>query len=151
MTDVQKFLMGSGVKSFSFAAIGDTVKGEIESLEMQQQRDFKTGDPLWWDPETKQQPKMQLRIVLQTDIRDEDDENDDGRRGVYVRGQLQQAVREAIKKAGVDKIEEGGTLVVKFDAEGTAPGPKLNKPKIYTAAYKPPSITPAAVAVDDLI
>lgn len=148
-TDIQQFILGSGVKSFSFAAIGDTVRGTIESLELQQQRDFKTNEPLWWDPDTKQQPKMHLRVVLQTELRDEED--DDGRRGVYIKGQMQQAVRDAIKKAGANQIKEGGTLAVKFDAEGKAPKEGLNKPKIYSAAYKPPEEQPAAVAVDDLI
>lgn len=148
MTDVQQFLMQSGVKSFAFEKVGDTAKGVIESLEMQQQRGFTDGEPLWWDDE-KTQPKKQLRIVLKTDAHDDDD--DDGRRAIYVKSFMQQAVRDAIRAAGAEKIEEGGTLAVRFDSEGEPPKKGLNPPKYYRAQYQPPTITPAAVAVDDLI
>lgn len=150
MTDVNQFLLASGVPSFKFKQIGSTVKGQIISLDMQQQNDFESGAPLWWD-EAKTQPRMQLRIVLQTDEHDEEISNDDGRRAIYVKGQLQQAVRDAIKKAGADKIEEGGMLAVKYVADGKPPKKGLNPPKEYVAQYEPPAVTPAAVAVDDLL
>ena len=151
MTDPNQFLLATGVPSFKFTNIGAIAKGEIVSLDMQQQNDFESGAPLWWD-EAKTQPRMQLRIVLATDERDGDD---DGRRAIYVKGQMQAAVRDAIKKAGADKIEEGGTLAVKYDSDGEPPksasGKPLNPPKQFVAQYQPPSVTPAAVAVDDLL
>lgn len=149
MTDANAFLLSSGTPSFKFIPVGATVKGTIESLEMMQQNDFESGAPLWWD-EAKTQPRMQLRIVLQTDLRDESITNDDGRRAIYVKGNLQQSVRDAIKKAGADKIEEGGLLAVKYVKDGKAEG-KLNPPKEYVAQYEAPTQTPSAVAVDDLL
>lgn len=148
MTDPNTFLLASGVPSFKFTTIGATAKGIIESLDMQQQNDFESGAPLWWD-ENKTQPKMQLRIVLATD--EHDGEDDDGRRAIYVKGEMQKAVRDAIKAAGADKIEEGGTLAVQYHADGEPPKKGMNKPKLYKAQYKQPSITPSAVAVDDLL
>lgn len=148
MTDVNAFLLSSGTPSFKFAAIGALVKGSIVSLDMQQQRSIDDGAPLFWD-DAKTQPKRQLRIILATDERDGDDDN--GHRAIYVKGQLQQAVRDAIKKAGADKIEEGGTLGVKYVADGEPPKKGMNAPKEYVAQYEAPSITPAAVAVDDLL
>lgn len=147
MTDPNSFLMSSGTKSFKFDTIGATAKGTIVSLDMQQQRSM-AGDPLYWD-DAKTQPKMQLRIVLDTGIIEEPD--DDGQRAIYVKGNMQQAVRDAIKAAGVDKIEEGGTLAVQYTGDGNAPKTGLNKPKLYKAQYKQPSVTPTAVAVDDLL
>lgn len=148
MTDANQFLMSSGTRSFKFDSIGVTAKGIIESLEMQQQRSIDDGAPLYWD-EAKTQPKMQLRIVLATDEHDSDD--DDGRRAIYVKGEMQKAVRDAIKTAGADKIEEGGTLAVQYYADGEAPKKGMNKPKLYKAQYKTPNVTPVAVAVDDLL
>jgi hypothetical protein len=87
-TDAQSFLMGTGVKSFKFDEVGKTVKGTVLSLDLQQQRDLKTKEPKFWDKE-KEQPMMQLRIVLQTDAREDD--NDDGQRAVYAKGNMQNA------------------------------------------------------------
>lgn len=148
MTDANAFLMSSGTTSFKFDVIGTTCKGTIESLEMMQQRSIDDGSLAFWD-EAKTQPKMQLRIVVETDERDGDD--DDGRRAVYAKGEMQKAIRDAIKAAGCDKIEEGGTLAVQFYAEGDAPKRGMNKPKLYKAQYKPPSVTPAAIGADDLL
>lgn len=146
--DANAFLMSSGTKSFKFDPIGATVKGIIESLDMQQQRSIDDGAPLFWD-DAKTQPKKQLKIVLATD--DRDGEDDDGRRAVYAKGNLQNAIRDAIKAAGAEKIEEGGMLAVQYTADGEPPKRGMNAPKIYKAQYKPPSVTPAAVAVDDLL
>lgn len=148
MSDANDFLMGAGIKSFKFTNHGDTVKGQILSLDMQQQRDIKTGQPKFWDDQ-KAQPMMQLRIVLQTDEHDGDDDN--GQRAIYVKGNMQQAVRDAIKAAGAEKIEEGGILAVQYTSDGQATNTAFNPPKIYKAQYKQPSVTPAAVAVDDLL
>lgn len=148
MSDPNDFLMASGTRSFKFDAINATAKGTIVSLDMQQQRDIKTGQPKWWDDQ-KTQPMMQLRVVLATDERDGDDDN--GHRAIYVKGNMQQAVRDAIKAAGAEKIEEGGTLAVQYHADGQATTVGFNPPKLYKAQYKPPSVTPAAVAVDDLL
>lgn len=139
--------MSSGTRSHKFDVIGSTCKGTIESLELLQQTDFESGAPLFWD-DAKTQAKMQLRIILATDERDGDD--DDGRRSVWAKGQLQVAIRDAIKTAGADKIEEGGTLAVQYSADGEPPKRGMNAPKIYKAKYESPTATPAAVAVDDL-
>lgn len=144
--DPTSFLMSSGTKSFKFEAEGDTVKGTIVNLEMQQQRDFKTNELKVWDDG---KPMMQLRLVLATDLHENDDDN--GQRAVYVRGQMQQAVREAIKNAGATSIEEGGTLAVKYEGDGTASNPKFNAPKLYRAEYKAPEAEPVVVTADSLI
>lgn len=147
-TDPNAFLMSSGIKSFKFEQVNATAKGPILSLEMQQQRDIKDNTPKWWD-DAKSQPMMQLRVVLKTDERDGDD--DDGARAIYVRGQMQQAVRDAVKAAGANVIEEGGILAVQYTGNGTASKPGFNPPKEYRAQYAPPVNQPAAVAVADLI
>jgi len=145
-TDPNEFLLASGVPSFKFDQIGATAKGPIESLDMMQQKDFTTGALLAWEDG---RPKMQLRIVLATDQRDPTIADDDGQRAIYVKGQMQQAVRDAIKIGGAAKIEVGGTLAVRYDSDGEPPKKGLNAPKQYRAKYEPP--TPAtAVDADDL-
>lgn len=148
MSDPNDFLMTSGTRSYKFDTLNATAKGTIVSLDMQQQRDIKNGQPKYWD-EAKTQPMMQLRIVLQTDERDGDDDN--GQRAIYVKGNMQQAVRDAIKAAGAEKIEEGGTLAVQYYANGQATTVGFNPPKLYKAQYKPPVSEAGSVAVADLI
>lgn len=147
-SDATSFLMNAGTKSFKFDQHGAVAKGTVVSLEMQQQRDIKSGQPKWWD-DAKTQPMMQLRVVLETEERDGED--DDGHRAIYVKGQMQAAVRDAIKAAGATTIEEGGTLAVQYVKDGTATTIGFNPPKEYAAQYKPPANQPAVVAVADLI
>jgi hypothetical protein len=93
-------------------------------------------------------PKMQLRIVLATGVSEGDDDN--GHRAIFVRGNMQQAVRDAIKSAGVDKIQAGGTLAVKYTGDGTKTKAAYNAPKQYAAQYKPPVAQSDAIDADDL-
>lgn len=146
-TDPNSFLMSTGTKSFKFDEVGKTVKGSVLSLDVQQQRDLKTQEPKFWDKE-KTQPMMQLRIVLQTDAREDD--NDDGQRAVYAKGNMQNAIREAIKAAGKDKIEVGGTLAVKYEKDGKSETVGFNPPKEYKAQYAAPTAT-SSVSTEDLL
>lgn len=68
------------------------------------------GDLLFWDEE-KTQPQWQLKVCIQTDHRDDDD--DDGIRAIYVSGQLKAATIEALKAAGAKKLEKGGHFYAK--------------------------------------
>lgn len=143
-TDVNQFLLASGVPSFKFDNHGDTAKGPVVSLDLQQQRDFTSQAPLTWDDG---RPRMQLRIVLATDQHDGDDDN--GHRAIYVKGNMQAAVRDAIKTTGAAKIEVGGILAVKYASDGEPPKRGLNAPKEYKAKYEAPAAT-SAVDPDDI-
>lgn len=140
------FLMGGGYKSAKFETVGQVWKGEVVDLTLQQQRDFKTGALKFWDSDGK--PMMQLRVVIQTDTRD--DENDDGQRALYLKGESQKAVREAVKKAGAQTIEAGGFLALAYTGDGERKG-NLDPPKLYRAEYKLPTSTTSSVNVDNLI
>lgn len=136
-TDVQNFLLGNGIASAKFEAIGTTVGGIItEEPEMRQQTNFDTDLPDFW-PDGK--PKMQLVVTVQTDLRDPQDPEDDGQRRFYVRANLQKAVASAVRKAKATALEVGGTLQVTYSADGPKSNPKFNAPKIYTAVYTPPA------------
>jgi hypothetical protein len=140
--DANSFLMGSSARGFKFTEPGDKVSGRIVSLDMQQQRDFSTGKPKFWNDD-ENQPMMQLRIILQTELAD--DKDDDGQRAVYVKGEMQKAVKAALAESGAKQIEEGATLRVKFTGLGAKEG-NLNAPKLYQAQYEPPA---QGVSVDD--
>jgi hypothetical protein len=144
--EANSFLMQSGAKAYKFDNVGDTAKGTIESLEMMQQKDVDTEQPVFW-PDGK--PKMMLRVVLATDL--SEDGEDDGKRSVYVRGQMQTVVRDAVKASGAGSIEVGGTLAVQFTALGEKKKAAWNAPKVYKASYKAPVATPVSVGVDDLL
>lgn len=144
--DPTSFLMGSGVPSYKFETPGQVAKGTIVSLDLQQQRDYKTNALQYWDDG---KPRMQLRVVLQTD--EHDDDTDDGLRAVYVKGESQKAVRDAVRAAGAKTIEVDGVLAVAYIGDGEQTDVRLNPPKLYKAEYRPPRPANESVNVDNLI
>ena len=131
------FLMGESVPSAKFPAIGATVSGTIcEPPVVQQQRDYTTGELKFWSDGN---PMMQLVVTLQTGERDPGIVDDDGRRRVYVRGQLKRAVQRAVKTAGAPGLAVGGQLTVTYARDGQPTNPRFNPPKEYTAVYAPPA------------
>lgn len=140
-TDVNDFILSGGVPAAKFPMIGTVVKGTIVGSDVQQQLDFDTGKPKFFDDG---KPMMQAVITLQTDDRDPSIDGDEGLRRVFVRGQMTAAVREALRTAGA-KLEVGGTLAVQFTEEKVNPEKPHRKPaKQYVAQYKPPAAGTAA-------
>lgn len=140
-TSVTDFLTGGGGKSASFKDVGDTIKGTVVAAEMRQQIDIDTGKPATWD---NGDPKMQAVITLQTE--DRDDADDDGIRNLYVKGSkkpesqsLAAALAAAIKKAGAP-LDVGGTLACRYTGDGVPSKRGFNAPKQYAMSYKPPAI-----------
>lgn len=132
-TDPNAFLMGSGAPSARFEEPGASVTGRItEEPQVRQQTDFTTGKPLFWD---NGDPRMQLVVTLGTDQRDTSIPDDDGTRRVYVKGQMQKAVAQAVRQAGAPGLQVGGTLTVTYTGDGEAKQRGMNPPKLYTAAY----------------
>jgi hypothetical protein len=144
--EINDFLMGNGAKAFPFENMGDTVTGQIVEMKKQQQTDLDTGEPQFWK---NGDPKMMLRITLQTDASDSSE--DEGLRAIYLRGgnptavkgkgtSSLVAVKEAVKKSGAtDGIQVGGTLTLQYAGEGEKPNRAFNAPKLYVASYKPPA------------
>ena len=97
----------------------------------EQQKDFDTQQPL--------PGKWQIRIELQTDQRDPDIDNDDGTRVLYVKGWMQGAVSEALRKAGAKEPEVGGKLAVTWSSTAPPSRPGLQGAHQYTATYTAPS------------
>lgn len=134
-----QFLMGGGGAPSAFTGddpIGTTRGGVIvEPPSMIQQTDFDSGDPLFWDDGSK---RMQMVVTVQTDQRDPSRDDDDGHRRFYVKGgNLQQVIRDAVKKAGAPGLEVGGTLMVTRVGQGEPKRKGGKAPWLHTAVYTP--------------
>ena len=134
-TDANSFLMASGAASAKFEAIGATVTGTVVDFDMRDQTDFTTGKPLTWDDGN---PRKQLVVTLQTEEQTEPD--DDGKRRLFIKGQMQGAVRDAVQKAGANGLAKGGTLTVQYYADGEQAKRGFNPPKLYRAKYAEPTM-----------
>lgn len=129
------FLMGGGVTSAKFPTIGTTVAGRItERPTVEQQKDFTTGEAKFWDDG---KPQMQLVVTVATNDIDPSNPDDDGARRIYVKGQMKNAVAQAVRTAGARGLEVGGILSVTYSADGVAKNPRFNAPKNFTAHYTP--------------
>ena len=151
-TDPNDWLMSGGAKSAKFPDIGTIVKGIITSPPtLSQQTDFTTGALKSWDDGG---PMMQLVVTISTDERDPETPDDDGLRSLYIKGALQAAVKDAIRKAGARGLEVGGTIAVKYVGDGVAKSRGMNPPKQFACQYTAPAAgadffadaTPAAAA-----
>lgn len=153
MSDAFDDLLAGGV-SIPSAVLGDkageaqTVKGLIVAKGVNDAKVFGTNEVKTWKDGT---PIKQLVITIATDDRNPAIPDDDGRRRIYCEqdrrpGSKFYAVSEAIKDAGVEKMELGGILAVAFvdrDPDSKA----AEKRKRYRAQYQPP----AHAAADDLL
>jgi hypothetical protein len=137
------FLMSGGAPVAKFENVGDTWSGRIVKVDPPTQQTDLKGEPKFYNDG---KPMMQVVITLQTDRNDPEIADDDGQRRLYVKGWMQTAIREAVKKAGCSSVEEGATLAVQYTGDGKSQGAGYNPPKLYRAQYKPP-----AVGVDDLL
>lgn len=143
--DANDWLMSGGAKSAKFPDVGTVVKGTITTAPtLSQQTDFTTGAPKFWDDG---KPMMQLVVTIATEDRDPTEPDDDGLRSLYVKGAMQAAVKDAIRKSGARGLEVGGVIAVKYTGDGVAKQRGMNPPKQFAAQYTPPT----AKAVDDFL
>ncbi|MFJ4712687.1 hypothetical protein [Streptomyces sp. NPDC088785] len=132
--DANSFLMGGGgAPTAKFPTIGTIVGGQItEPPTLEQQRDIKTGEKKFW---SNGDPMMQMVVTVQTDVRDPAIEDDDGKRRIFIKSHMKNAVADAVRAAGAKGLEVGGTLRVRFTNELPASGPGMSPAKQYDAHY----------------
>jgi hypothetical protein len=129
-----EFFTSGRVRSAQFPTLGASVGGPItEEPKDRQQTDFHTHEPLFWPDGEK---KMQVVVTVATDLRDEQD--DDGRRRIFIKGQMRDAVAKALKDAGAREPAVGGVLTVTYVDDGKPTDKGLAPPKNYDATYIPP-------------
>jgi len=140
------FAGGVTAAKFEDRAFGTVIGGEIvDEPRMQQQRDYESGEPMTY-PDGN--PAMQLVVVVQAYAPSGDD---DGRRAFYVKGQMRQAVGEALRKHNEKAPRRGGQLWIKYTEDKPTTlknGRPGNPQKIYAAKYEPPSAAQAAAYFD---
>lgn len=146
--EVNDVLFFDEIPTVSFEK-GVSVEGIIINAERQQQREYReagNGPFMYWDRE-ETRPIWQVLVTLQTSELDPDDEADDGRRKVYLKGRAkanpestQDAVRDAVKAAKRKKIEIGGYLRLACYDEKPAASKNMSGTKLYRAYYRPPGV-----------
>ncbi len=141
MSDGNDLLMSGGRPWAAWKKIGDTVTGTIVSPPTaRQSRDFDTQEPAFWDEE-KQDPKMEVLVIIQTTTIDPEIEGDNGERSLVLpKGSARfRAVQTAIRASGANGFEVGGTIAVTYTGDGEKPKRRgALAPKLYSAKYAPP-------------
>ena len=137
--------MRAGTPGAKFDKIGRVYQGEIVSATMAHQRDMNTGKPLFWDDGN---PKTQILIIIQTSERDDNIEDDDGKRTLYVKnpGGMRSAIAKALGKIKLSEAV-GGTLAVKYTGDGEPTKRGFNAPKLFAAKFTPAGGVAAAPVV----
>src|SRR5687767_699462 len=129
--DANEFLFRNTTPSVKFPVIGSSVIGMITKVpRVIEETDPATREVKRWQ---NGQPKMQVVIDLQTELRE--NAEDDGMRTLWAKGMMQQAIREAVMRAGAKLLAVGGILQVTYSADKPT---NLQPLKLYTAQYWPP-------------
>lgn len=146
-------LAGGSKSAFTSDSLpGDTITGTVVSVDYKQVNDFNTGDPAFFP---SGDPKMQFVIVIQTDQRD--DEDDDGRRTIYIPawGSKKQALVDAMRAEGMRKASEafatGNVFTATFVEELQKQNPQTRaryREKVYTYRIQRGSLAAADRDVD---
>jgi hypothetical protein len=130
---LDKATAGGGKSIFTSDSVpGETHTGKILDVQVRQTTDFQTGQPQFWD---SGEPKQQAIIQLQTDERD--DPEDDGIRAAYVKlwGLQKKALMDAVRSAGCRKASEalkpGSVFTATFTGHGEAKSRGMSAPKLY--------------------
>lgn len=143
MRDAEDLLLNAGSagsKGIAWESIGQIVTGTIlEHPVSRQQTDMATKKPKFFK---SGDPMMQVLIKLQTDLRDPENQDDDGVRTLYAKNLLLKAIGKAMVEAGVKKIEPGGFLKCKFTEK--IPSGQPQPYKQFVAQYTPPAVQQAS-------
>lgn len=151
MTTEQLFASSGGGAKLFFnrdSVQGASITGTIVESQPVQARDYEDNKLRFWDDGSE---VMQLSITLQTNLRENGD--DDGKRRVFVSwwGSQKNNLLDAVHKAGAKFIADGGVLTVTFAGFGEQKDRKLNAPKLYEFKYVlPPSATEALMTKDNV-
>lgn len=119
-----------------YSAPGARCGGTVVSRDLFQATDPKTRQKKAWDDGN---PIMKAVIVVQTDLRE--DADDDGQRGIYVNwyGDDLKNLKAAIDAAGDTDLQIGGWFGAHFVREEQPAAPGLNGRKVYEYQYQKPA------------
>lgn len=137
----------TGQPNATYTPLGQMHGGKVMDIRTGiHMNDYTTGLPAYWDPETKQRPKKQSVIVVDTRAgkcpAPPIDQTDDGYRSIFVRegSELNKAIAKALREA--PGLTVGSELYVIWTGE--RPNPKGGNPaKTHVAKHIPPAAQPA--------
>jgi len=66
---------------------------------------------------------------------------------VWASGRMAGAIAKALRASGARRLEDGGTIAIRYTADGERSKPQFSPPKLYDAHYTPPA---AGVSADQL-
>lgn len=119
----------------------------VDEPVIQQMTEMGTGVPLFWDQE-KTRPKQQLVVTLLCDgsrggalnERNPQSPSDDGRRKLYVKSYMRNAIQDALREAGAPGLRIGSELYVAWTGEQPSKTPKFAPSRTWHAKYVPGSV-----------
>lgn len=128
-------LFESSNKGLKFETPGTSHTGTVKAAPRErQQTKFGSQEPDFWP---NGDPKMQILVDLQTDRRE--DPNDDGTRTLYVASKnMKKAIGDAIRTSGASDLLPGGVLTLQYVGNDPASANPANPAKLYAASYTPP-------------
>lgn len=139
--DANELLMSGGIASIGWKdnPVGYTVIGTIvDQPKAEQMKKFDSDELDFWP---SGDPKMQIVVTIQTDLRDPSDANDDGKRRLHIPPRMQAPVREAVKQAKAPGLAIGGRIAVRRIG-GTG---EKGSPFEFAAEYAPPALDPGSL------
>jgi len=145
LPSINDLLNGKSAPSLSFkdAKVGDSFTGIITNAEVAAVRNYETGEPEFWEDG---KPKTQIVVTLATEYGD--GAEDDGERKAYLAGQKLQAVRQALKDAGMERLDNGTKFTITYSGTKPSSNKKYNDVKLYSITLVKGTSNPA---VDTLL
>lgn len=135
-SDANQLLSGPRQPIAKFDRIGDSVTGTLLDAEVAPVTS-PTGET---QVDKNGNPKQQIIYTLQTDERDPEIEDDDGKRRVFAKWAIQRAISTCLAESGLAKVglQEGGKLTIKFSGTQKASQRGYSDIKLYEASYTAP-------------
>jgi hypothetical protein len=107
--------------------------GQILDKKITNQTKLGTNEIMRWD---NGEPRKQMELTLQTSERA--DPQDDGKRRLFIKGDLPRAAREAMKAVGATDLVVGGWFYAAWVSDKKATRAGHNDQKVFNAVYAPP-------------
>lgn len=135
-SDANMLLSGPKQPIAKFDAVGDSITGVLLDAEVAPVTS-PTGEV---QVDKNGNPRQQIIYTLQTDLRDPEIDDDDGKRRVFAKWAIQKAISTCLADMGLARqgLQEGGTLTITHNATQKASQRGYNDIKLFEAAYVPP-------------